>query len=67
MNPRNNFIACAEMAMKGHAQSHAEAAKAKTKERRDYWLAQAADDENRARFYLKRAQEFDEITNEEAA
>ena len=48
MSPKANFIACAEMAMKGHARSNALAAQATTEERRDYWLAQAKDDEERA-------------------
>ena len=61
MNPKANFIACAELAMKGHAQSNALAAQATTEEHRNYWLAQAKDDEERARFYLRRAQEFEEL------
>lgn len=65
IDPVNNFIACAEMAMKGHAQSNAMAAEAKTPERREYWLNQAKDDAARADFYLRRANEMIELRNQQ--
>lgn len=61
MNPKNNFIACAAMAMEGHAISIGHATNARTQERREYWLSQAQDDERRARFYLRRAGEFEAL------
>ena len=60
MNPRETFIAAAGAALDGYNYSRAKAEEATKPDRKDYWENQAHDCENRARFYLARAREFEE-------
>lgn len=60
IDPMQNFIACADLATKLALEHWEEAHKAETQDRIDYWTNEARNAERRARFYLMRANEFNE-------